>query len=148
MSRNINVNPGHYKVAGRERQGEDIIHEQQKQTYAAQQTLGMNDGVPPWEATRHSFVSAQPPEQAPPKKARKSKPKRRASRTTRTAARKVGRKSVRATTPETANPYARPAPYLVTARIAPAQRKAQYTKALDLPARVPSGQSQCAGRAR
>jgi hypothetical protein len=27
MSRNINVNPGNYKVAGRERQGEDVIHE-------------------------------------------------------------------------------------------------------------------------
>jgi len=27
MSRNINVNPDHYKVAGRERQGENVIHE-------------------------------------------------------------------------------------------------------------------------
>jgi hypothetical protein len=27
MSRRINVNPDHYKVAGRERQGENIIHE-------------------------------------------------------------------------------------------------------------------------
>ena len=26
MSKNINVNPGQYKVAGRERQGEDIVH--------------------------------------------------------------------------------------------------------------------------
>lgn len=25
MSKKINVNPGHYKVAGRERQGEDIL---------------------------------------------------------------------------------------------------------------------------
>jgi hypothetical protein len=31
MSKNINVNPDHYKVAGRERQGEDIVHERQKQ---------------------------------------------------------------------------------------------------------------------
>jgi hypothetical protein len=30
MSKNINVNPGQYKVAGRERQGEDIVHERQK----------------------------------------------------------------------------------------------------------------------
>ena len=36
MSRNINVNPGHYKVRGRERQGEDILHVQQKQAFAAQ----------------------------------------------------------------------------------------------------------------
>ena len=34
MSRHINVNPGHYKVAGRERQGEDIIQAQQKQAYS------------------------------------------------------------------------------------------------------------------
>jgi hypothetical protein len=27
MSKHINVNPDHYKVAGRERQGEDVIHE-------------------------------------------------------------------------------------------------------------------------
>src|SRR2546423_1612741 len=30
MSKNINVNPDHYKVRGRERQGEDILHEQSK----------------------------------------------------------------------------------------------------------------------
>jgi len=26
MSKRINVNPDHYKVAGRERQGEDVVH--------------------------------------------------------------------------------------------------------------------------
>lgn len=31
MSKNNNVNPGQYKVAGRERQGEDIVQERQKQ---------------------------------------------------------------------------------------------------------------------
>ena len=30
MSKNNNVNPGQYKVAGRERQGEDTLHEQAK----------------------------------------------------------------------------------------------------------------------
>jgi hypothetical protein len=30
MSKNINVNPDHYKVAGRERQGEQVIHEVEK----------------------------------------------------------------------------------------------------------------------
>jgi hypothetical protein len=30
MSKNINVNPDHYKVAGRERQGEDVVHEVEK----------------------------------------------------------------------------------------------------------------------
>jgi hypothetical protein len=33
MSKNINVNPDHYKVAGRERQGEDIVHEDQRNTF-------------------------------------------------------------------------------------------------------------------
>jgi hypothetical protein len=37
VSKNINVNPGNYKVAGRERQGEDIVHEAEKQTYARHQ---------------------------------------------------------------------------------------------------------------
>jgi CBS domain-containing protein len=31
MSRKINVNPDHYKVAGRERQGHDVVHEVEKQ---------------------------------------------------------------------------------------------------------------------
>ena len=30
MSKNNNVNPGQYKVAGRERQGEDIVHTREK----------------------------------------------------------------------------------------------------------------------
>jgi hypothetical protein len=30
MSKRINVNPDHYKTAGRSRQGEDIVHERQK----------------------------------------------------------------------------------------------------------------------
>jgi len=31
MSKNINVNPDHYKGAGRERPGEDIVHERERQ---------------------------------------------------------------------------------------------------------------------
>lgn len=31
MSKNINVNPDHYKVAGRERPGEDIVHSEERQ---------------------------------------------------------------------------------------------------------------------
>lgn len=33
MSRQINVNPGNYKVAGRERQGEDIVQDVEKRRY-------------------------------------------------------------------------------------------------------------------
>jgi hypothetical protein len=36
MSKRINVNPDHYKVAGRERQGENIIHQLEKQAATAQ----------------------------------------------------------------------------------------------------------------
>jgi len=33
MSKKNNVNPDHYKIAGRERQGEDIIHDVYKRRY-------------------------------------------------------------------------------------------------------------------
>ena len=101
MSRNINVNPGHYKVAGRERQGEAILQAEQKQAYTTQQADAMGDGVPPWEATRHSFVSAQPPEEAPAKKARKPKAKRLTSqaKAKRPAAPKTSSKTARAKKP-------------------------------------------------
>jgi hypothetical protein len=34
MSKKNNVNPDHYKTAGRERQGEDIVHDSYKRWYA------------------------------------------------------------------------------------------------------------------
>jgi len=34
MSKKNNINPDHYKTAGRERPGEDIIHEVYKRRYA------------------------------------------------------------------------------------------------------------------
>ena len=34
MGKKSNVNPDHYKTAGRERQGEDIAQEQHRQEYA------------------------------------------------------------------------------------------------------------------
>jgi hypothetical protein len=37
MSKNINVNPDHYKVAGRERPGEDVNHQQNKRELAMQE---------------------------------------------------------------------------------------------------------------
>lgn len=39
MSKRINVNPDHYKVAGRERPGEDIVHEQHKRELAIQEKM-------------------------------------------------------------------------------------------------------------
>lgn len=37
MSRNDNVNPDHYKIAGRDRQGEDILHDRSKRELAMEQ---------------------------------------------------------------------------------------------------------------
>ena len=56
MSRHINVNPGHYKVRGRERQGEDILHVQQKQAFAAQdaERAGSNVSSPCRRHTRRN----------------------------------------------------------------------------------------------
>lgn len=34
MSKKNNVNPDHYKIAGRDRQGEDVLQEVHKQKYA------------------------------------------------------------------------------------------------------------------
>jgi hypothetical protein len=34
MSKKNNINPDHYKTAGRERQGEDILHDAYKRQYA------------------------------------------------------------------------------------------------------------------
>ena len=84
MSRNINVNPGHYKVAGRERQGEDILQRDQKQRFAQQAGGGRRGEVPPWEATRHNFATAQP---EPARK--RAKPRRKPKTAKKTAARKT-----------------------------------------------------------
>ncbi|HZS06433.1 MAG TPA: hypothetical protein VFD58_16460 [Blastocatellia bacterium] len=45
MSNKNNVNPDHYKVAGRDRPGEDILHEQNKQQYS-QAKAGSGAGAP------------------------------------------------------------------------------------------------------
>ncbi len=42
MSSKNNVNPDHYKIAGRERQGEDIIHDVYKRRYTQSKS---NTGV-------------------------------------------------------------------------------------------------------
>jgi hypothetical protein len=34
MSKKNNVNPDHYKIAGRDRPGEDVVHERNKQSVA------------------------------------------------------------------------------------------------------------------
>jgi hypothetical protein len=39
MSKKNNVNPDHYKTAGRERPGEDIVHDVYKRQYAQSRTV-------------------------------------------------------------------------------------------------------------
>ena len=55
MSRRINVNPAHYKVAGRERQGENIAQDAQKHAFGQQQATEhrwqAQHGGAPWETT-------------------------------------------------------------------------------------------------
>lgn len=56
MSKSINVNPDHYKVAGRERQGDAVIQNLERQQFAGQQAeadrwRAQHEGPQPWEAT-------------------------------------------------------------------------------------------------
>jgi hypothetical protein len=56
MSKSINVNPDHYKVAGRERQGDAVIQNLERQQFAEQQAdaerwRAQHEGPQPWEAT-------------------------------------------------------------------------------------------------
>ena len=46
MSKRINVNPGNYKVAGRERQGEDVVHDRQKQKLSKYRQKTASDRAP------------------------------------------------------------------------------------------------------
>lgn len=39
MSKKNNVNPDHYKTAGRERQGEDIVHDVYKRRYTQSRSI-------------------------------------------------------------------------------------------------------------
>ena len=78
MSRNINVNPGHYKVAGRERQGEGILQSSQKGAYAQQRQEARRDalesqaGPPAWETTPPNLEIPDTPK-APAKKKTRSR---------------------------------------------------------------------------
>ena len=86
MSRNINVNPGHYKVAGRERQGEAILQSSQKGAYAQQLkevrrgAMEAQAGLPAWETT-------------PPNLEIPDRETARKARTTKTQARKTRKKA-------------------------------------------------------
>ena len=46
MSKNNNVNPGQYKLKGRERQGEDVAHDLQKRKLSKQGQKPGSDRAP------------------------------------------------------------------------------------------------------
>jgi hypothetical protein len=81
MSRNINVNPAHYKVAGRERQGEAIIQDAQKHAFAKQQEnddrwQAHHGGGAPWETTPPAPLVDTPEERQRAERAAKRATKR------------------------------------------------------------------------
>jgi len=81
MSRNINVNPAHYKVAGRERQGEAIIQDAQKHAFAKQQESddrwqAHHGGGAPWETTPPAPLVDTPEERQRAERAAKRATKR------------------------------------------------------------------------
>jgi hypothetical protein len=62
MSKHINVNPDHYKVAGRERPGEDIDHRQNKRELAMEnKALKRQRGRTAATGTRARRKSPSPP---------------------------------------------------------------------------------------
>jgi hypothetical protein len=67
-----NVNPNHYKVAGRERQGEDILQERHKQTHA--ESLAEARIGPPGQAA-DAASPGQVTKQATKRAAKKAAPK-------------------------------------------------------------------------
>ena len=107
MSRKINVNPAHYKVAGRERQGEDVLQSLEKKAFAQeqadlerfqarhQQTPGWEDPAQPVaddesESRRKSSKTRRKrTRKAPARRARRAAPKRRKREGTRASTRRT-----------------------------------------------------------
>lgn len=98
MSRNINVNPGHYKVRGRERQGEDVIQSVEKQTFAQERAEAerwraqKHDQMPGWENPAQPLADEPPPQR--PAAARRTSAK---TRTRRQASSSSSRQRAKAT---------------------------------------------------
>jgi hypothetical protein len=96
MSRHINVNPGNYKVAGRERQGEAIHQSSEKGAYAQQReemrlrAIEAQAGPPAWETTPPNLDIPDRPQARAPKGPKGTK---RAKEKTKTRTRKQARKA-------------------------------------------------------
>jgi hypothetical protein len=118
MSKRINVNPDHYKVAGRERQGENIVHSVERRTYAQQQAEADR-----WQARQHrdepswthpETPAAEPGPAKPPTKRRPRKP---------AATRATTRKARSTTTRRKAKPVRAASRSVKAKRRAPAARR-------------------------
>jgi hypothetical protein len=81
MSKVSNVHSGHYKVAGRGRQGEGLLQEQQKRAFVTQRESARvqgneeQAGLPAWEVTPPNLETEAEPA-APARKTSKKRPKR------------------------------------------------------------------------
>jgi hypothetical protein len=81
MSKRINVNPDHYKTAGRERPGGGVLHDRLRRVHALEQAL-----VESWQATRRPELPPPPPRK-PVAKGKKTAAQKRATRPARKPAR-------------------------------------------------------------
>jgi hypothetical protein len=93
MSKHVNMT-GHYKVAGRARQGEDILQSSEKGAYAQQrqearlEAIASQAGPPVWETTPPNLEIADRPKPPAKKKSRKSAGPRKGKRTRKAAPRR------------------------------------------------------------
>jgi hypothetical protein len=86
MSKYINVNPAHYKVAGRERQGEDIAQHLQKQAFGERRAeverwqARSDTGAPGWEDPAQPMAEPEPAKPVRRKRAARPKSRRKPTR--------------------------------------------------------------------
>lgn len=100
MSGKSNVNPNHYKVAGRERQGEDVVHEREKQE-AALEAAARRRGPANFIPGAAPAGQAEAPRETAGHEER-TEAKRMASPRQRTAARRKGKEAAKARRRKTA----------------------------------------------
>jgi hypothetical protein len=106
MSRNINVNPAHYKLAGRERQGEDVAQHLQKQAFSERRAeverwqARHAHGTPGWEDPAQPMAEPEPPKparrRAKPRRAKGRQPKPRQTKARMTKARRTKARQTKA----------------------------------------------------
>jgi len=98
MSKGNSAYPGHYKVAGRGRQGDGLLQQEQKQAFVAQREsvrlaeIQEHAGAPAWEATPPNLETASEPVAAAPKPRKKTLTKT-PKKTAKKAAKKTNKKA-------------------------------------------------------